>query len=209
VSAVAAIMEIADPGSVDILINGLKDPQIRWICVMSLRQIGEANLGPLLRRTGDPELDYWKQYVLDGMGNRVTEGCIESLKGQADEKTRMATLCTMKQIRDVRAVFPLIELLSDDRLGYVASHVLAQMGDVAVEPLLFSISDENPAVRARAAAALGEIGADRVVRPLKLLLSDKDPQVRITADQAMKKISGEVRRISGENASPYVPTQAE
>jgi HEAT repeat protein len=210
VAAVAAIMEIADPGSVDILINGLKDPEIRWICVMSLRQVGETNLGPLLKRTGDADLDYWKQYVLDGMGNRVIDGCIESLKEKgADEKTKMATLCTMKQIRDVRAVFPLIELLSDDRLGYVASHVLAQMGEVAVEPLLFSISDENPAVRARAAAALGEIGADRVVKPLKALLADKDPQVRITADQAMKKISGEVRRISGENAPAYAPAQGE
>jgi HEAT repeat protein len=209
VSAVAAIMEIGDPGSVDILVNGLKDPQIRWICVMGLRQIGEGNLGPLLKRTGDADLDYWKQYVLDGMGNRVIDGCIEELKANTDDRTKLATLCTMKQIRDVRAVFPLIELLSDDRLGYVASHVLSQMGEVAVEPLLFSISDESPAVRARAAAALGEIGASRVVKPLKELLNDKDPQVRISADQAMRKISGEVRRGTAEGAPPYPPSLLE
>jgi HEAT repeat protein len=190
VSAVAALMGIADPASVEGLVNGLRDPEIRWICIMALRQFGDTNLRPLLRRSNDPELDYWKQYVLEGMGDRVLEGCLETLKKEEDIGTRIASLCTMRQIKDTRAIYPLIRLLADERVGYVASFVLSQMGEVVVEPLLLSLQDENPAVRARAAVALGEIGFTRVVRPLRDLLADKDPQVRKAAEEAIRKIGG-------------------
>ncbi len=189
VAAVAATMVLADPASVESLVNGLRDPDIRWMCVLALRQFGDANIRPLLRRTNDPELDYWKHYVLEGMGDRVLEGCLDALGKEDDIGTRISTLCTMRQIKDIRAVYPIIRLLGDDRLGFVAGFVLAQMGEVAVEPLLLSTQDENPAVRARAATALGEIGLDRVVRPLRDLMQDKDPQVRQAAERAIRKIA--------------------
>ncbi len=191
VASVAALMVLADPASVEGLVNGLRDPDIRWLCVLALRQFGDANIRPLLRRTNDPELDYWKHYVLEGMGDRVLEGCLEALGKEEDIGTRISTLCTMRQIKDIRAVYPIIRLLGDDRLGYVASFVLAQMGEVAVEPLLLSTQDENPAVRARAATALGEIGLARVMRPLRDLTQDKDPQVRQAAERAIRKIARE------------------
>ncbi|MEK6778475.1 MAG: HEAT repeat domain-containing protein [Candidatus Deferrimicrobiota bacterium] len=204
VSAVAALMVIADPASVEGLVNGLRDPEIRWICIMALRQFGDANLRPLLRRSNDPELDYWKQYVLEGMGDRVLEGCLESLKKEEDIGIRIASLCTMRQIKDTRAIYPLIRLLADERVGFVASFVLSQMGEVVVEPLLLSLQDENPAVRARAAVALGEIGFTRVVRPLRDLLADKDPQVRKAAEDAIRKIGG----VPGEpSPAPKAPVE--
>ncbi len=191
VAAVAGLMVLADPSSVEGLVNGLRDPDIRWLCVLALRQFGDANIRPLLRRTNDPELDYWKHYVLEGMGDRVLEGCLETLGKEEDIGTRIATLCTMRQIKDIRAVYPIVRLLGDDRLGYVAGFVLSQMGEVAVEPLLLSTQDDNPAVRARAATALGEIGLARVMRPLRDLTQDKDPQVRQAAERAIRKIARE------------------
>ncbi|HSG28182.1 MAG TPA: HEAT repeat domain-containing protein, partial [Candidatus Krumholzibacterium sp.] len=95
VASVAALMVIADPASVEGLVNGLGDPDIRWICIMALRQFGDKNIRPLLRRTNDPELDYWKQYVLEGMGEKVLEGCLDALEKERDIGTRIATLCTM------------------------------------------------------------------------------------------------------------------
>lgn len=191
VASVAALMVLADPASVEGLVNGLRDPQIRWLCVLALRQFGDANIRPLLRRTNDPELDYWKLYVLEGMGDRVLEGCLEALGKEEDIGTRISTLCTMRQIKDIRAVYPIVRLLGDERLGYVAGFVLAQMGEVAVEPLLLSTQDDNPAIRARAATALGEIGLARVVRPLRDLTQDKDPKVREAAERAIRKIARE------------------
>lgn len=191
VSAAAALMVLSDPGSIEGLVNGLRDPDIRWVSILALRQFGDANIRPLLRRTGDPELDYWKQYVLEGMGDRILEGCLEALSKEEDVGTRIATLCSMRQIKDTRAVYPVLRLIGDDKLGYVASFVLAQMGEVAVEPLLLSIQDDNPAVRARAASALGEIGLTRVVRPLRDLMTDPDLQVRQAAERAIRKITRE------------------
>ncbi len=190
VSAVAALMTLGDPASIEGLVNGLQDPSIRWICIMAHRQFGDANLRPLLRRSNDPELDYWKQYVLEGMGDRVLEGCLETLKKEDDIGTKIATLCTLKQIKDIRAVYPLIRLLGDERLGYVASFVVSQMGEVAVEPLLLTLQDDNPVIRARAASALGDIGFARVVRPLRDLMNDRDVQVRRAAEEAIRKIRG-------------------
>ena len=191
VAAVAAVMVLADPASIEALVNGLRDPDIRWLCVLALRQFGDVNIRPLLRRTSDPELDYWKQYVLEGLGDRVLAGCLETLGTEEDIATRISTLCTMRQIKDIRAVYPIMRLLGDERLGYVAGVVLAQMGEIAVEPLLISTQDDNPAVRARAATALGEIGLDRVMRPLRDLASDRDPQVRQAAERAIRKIAKE------------------
>lgn len=191
VASVAALMVLADPASVEGLVNGLRDPDIRWLCVLALRQFGGSNIRPLLRRTSDPELDYWKQHVLEGMGDRVLEGCLEALGKEEDIGTRISTLCTMRQIKDIRAVYPVMRLLGDERLGYVAGVVLAQMGEIAVEPLLLSTQDDNPAVRARAATALGEIGLDRVMRPLRDLTNDADPQVRQAAERAIRKIAKE------------------
>jgi len=189
VSAVAALMTLSDPDSVEGLVNGLGDPDIRWLCVMALRQFGEKNLKPLLRRTNDPELDYWKQYVLEGMGDRVLEGCLDTLATSQDVGTRIATICTMRQIKDARAIGPLIRLMSDEKLGYVAGFVLSQMGEVAVEPLLLTLQDENPSLRSRAAMALGEIGLARVMRPLRELLNDRNDQVRLAAERAIEKIT--------------------
>jgi HEAT repeat protein len=191
VASVAALMVIADPASVEGLVNGLGDPDIRWICIMALRQFGDKNIRPLLRRTNDPELDYWKQYVLEGMGEKVLEGCLDALEKERDIGTRIATLCTMKQIKDTRAIYPIIRLMGDDKLGYVASFVLSQMGEVAVEPLLLTLEDENPVIRARAASALGEIGLERVMLPLRRLETDEDPEVRLAAERAIQKITQE------------------
>lgn len=190
IAVVAALMTLSDPETVEGLVNGLGDPDIRWICIMALRQIGDKNLKPLLRRTNDPELDYWKQYVLEGMGDRILEGCLETLAKEQDVGTRIVTICTMRQIKDTRVIGPLIRLMSDEMLGYVAGFVLAQMGEMAMEPLLLTLQEDNPLLRSRAAMALGEIGHSRVMRPLRELLQrDKDQQVRQAAARAIDKIT--------------------
>jgi HEAT repeat protein len=203
VTAVAALMAIAEPSSVEALVNGLSDPDVRWISVMALRKFGDANLRPLLRRGSDPLLNHWKQYVLDGMGNRILEGCLDSLKTEESTDVRMATVCSMKQIKDTRAVYPLIAMLGDEKLGFLAASVLGQMGEVAVEPLLLVLKDENPAKRARAASALGDIGLSRVVIPLREMLCDLDPEVRKTAQRAMQRLGGE----EGPSARPGAPVE--
>jgi HEAT repeat protein len=208
ISAVASLMAIGESSSVEALVEGLGDPEIRWICVMALRKVGEGNLRPLLRRGSDPTIDYWKQYVLDGMGNRILEGCLDTLKTEENTDLRMSTVCSMKQIKDTRAVYPLIAMLGDDKLGYLAGSVLAQMGEIAVEPLLVALKDENPAKRAHAAEALADIGGARASKAVRDLSCDLDPEVRKVAQRAAQRMSGEAVPAAAPPAAPAAKSTA-
>jgi len=187
-SAAAALMVVSGPGAVEALVNGLRDPQIRWVCILGLRQAGTAAVPILLRRTGDPELDFWKQHVLGGMGDKAIEGCVETLDREKDAATRSAALCTLEQIRDARAAWPIVRMLGDPEVGQVAAFLAARMGQVVVEPLLLSLRDENPAVRTRSAVALGEMMEPRAVPALREMSQDPDTSVRNAASKALRRI---------------------
>jgi len=187
-SAAAALMVLSGPEVVEALVNGLRDPQIRWVCILGLRQAGTAAVTSLLRRTGDPEFDFWKQHVLAGMGEKAIEGCVETLDREKDAGIRSGALCTLEQIRDARAAWPVVRMLGDPQVGQVASFLAARMGQVAVEPLLLSLRDENPAVRTRSAVALGEMRESRAAAPLRERLNDPDSDVREAASKALQRI---------------------
>jgi HEAT repeat protein len=188
-SAAAALMVLSGPEVVEALLNGLRDPQIRWVCILGLRQSGTAAVPILLRRTGDPEFDFWKQHVLAGMGEKAIDGCVETLDREKDAGARSAALCTLEQIRDARAAWPVVRMLGDPQVGQVAAFLAARMGQVAVEPLLLSLLDDNPAVRARSAVALGEMRESRAEAPLRERLSDPDSGVREAASKALQRIA--------------------
>jgi HEAT repeat protein len=188
-SAAAALMVLEDPASVDALVNGLRDPKIRWVCVIGLRQLGSASVPQLLRRTGDAELDYWKQHALEGMGEQALEGCVDALEREGDAGTRSVALCTLQQIRDARAAYPVVRMMGDPQVGTVAAFLAGRMGEVAVEPLLVSLRDESPVVRARAAQLLADLRVTRSAEPLRKLMSDADPSVREAAGKALERLA--------------------
>jgi HEAT repeat protein len=187
-SAAAALMVIEDPASIEAFVNGLRDPNIRWVCTIGLRQFGSASVPFLLRRSGDAELDYWKQVALDGMGDQALEGCIEALVREKEVSTRSVALCTLQQIRNARAAYPLVRMMGDPQVGGVAAFLAGRMGEVAVEPLLVSLRDESPVVRARAAQLLGDLRVARAAEPLRSLTSDADPSVREAAEKALERL---------------------
>jgi len=88
------------------------------------------------------------------------------------------------ELRDSRAVVPLIEALNDpdpEVRANVAS-ALGWIGDErAVEPLIEKLNDEDGVVRGIAAVSLGALGDHRAVGPLIQALDDEDPIVRINA----------------------------
>jgi HEAT repeat protein len=182
-------MVLSCPDVVEALVNGLRDPQIRWVCILGLRQAGTTAVASLLRRTGDPELDYWKQHVLSGMEERALEGCVEALERETDAGARSVALCTLEQIRDARAAWPVVRMLGDPQVGQVASFLAVRMGKAAVEPLLLSLRDKNPAVRARSADVLGEMREPRAMSPLREIVNDADPGVREAVSKALRRIA--------------------
>jgi HEAT repeat protein len=86
------------------------------------------------------------------------------------EYTRAAAIDTLAQLKDPRAVKPLIAVLRRDKkynLRAAAARALGRIGDVqALDPLIASLEDRNPNVHPAVAEALGEIGDARAVEAL-------------------------------------------
>ena len=83
----------------------------------------------------------------------------------------------------VRLQEQLIELDPAVRKAVVMD--LIQFGDMAVDPLIALLMDEDADVRVHAATALGWIGGKDAVQPLLVALVDEDVQVRRYAARAL------------------------
>jgi HEAT repeat protein len=65
-------------------------------------------------------------------------------------------------------------------------HVLGQIKDRrALEPLIMALNDNSPQVRQAAATALGRLGGEEIIEPLIAVLKDNDPMVRHNAADAL------------------------
>ncbi|RMG61082.1 MAG: hypothetical protein D6713_01120 [Deltaproteobacteria bacterium] len=191
VAAAAALIELEDPATIEPLVNALKDEQVRWFAILALKRFGHKNIRPLLSRDEDTELNYWKQYTLEQMGEKAIEGCIAVLKKSSDLGVKVSSICTLSQIRSQKAVYPLVKLLSDERLADVVEFVLEKMDSHSVEPLIVGLSDEDPTVRKRCARILGRIGDERALKPLlSLACTDEVKEVRLAAVESANAIAG-------------------
>lgn len=83
----------------------------------------------------------------------------------------------------------LINALKNPLMACRAARALGEMRDVrAVEPLMEALHDRNSNVRTAAACALGEIGDPRSEGPLKMALYDEYRDVRECAGYALRKL---------------------
>lgn len=154
------------------LVGALKDPrrQVRKEAVLALGQIGdEQAIKPLVEALWDRSWEIREQ-VADALvhfGERVVEPVVWALESQREE-VRWAAIKVLGQIRDPRAVKPLIKMLKDRRsiINARAIWALAQIGKPAVDPLVTALEDEDWLVRQSAAKALRRIGDERALKTL-------------------------------------------
>ncbi len=162
--AAEALGEIGDAGAVEPLITVLKHEEmsgVRWKTAESLVKIGTPSVEPLI-----------------------------SVLQHSDSDVRWKAAIALGEIRDPRAIGPLIRQLSDtDRFvkGRVA-HALGMIGVPAVDPLIQALHDGDGNQRWAAAIALGGIRDPRAVEPLILALADKYENVRAEAAAALVAI---------------------
>jgi HEAT repeat protein len=109
-----------------------------------------------------------------------------------DASTRKNAADALGQIKDPRAVKPLIVALKADRNPLVrtsAAKALGEIGTPAVEPLIAALKEKDAEVRWRAVVNLGKIKDTRAVEPLiASLKSDRDERVRREAAEALDQI---------------------
>jgi len=162
--AVEALGEIGDAGAVEPLITVLKHDEmsgVRWKTAESLVKIGAPSVEPLISVLQHPDSDVrWKAAIALG------------------------------EIRDPRAIGPLIRQLSDtDRfVKSRVAHALGMIGAPAVHPLIRTLHDGDGNQRWGAAIALGGIKDPAAVEPLIRALADKYENVRAEAAASLAAI---------------------
>lgn len=179
----------------------------RWIGIAQFLPITESDI----KRKRDIALSIPNIGKLKG--RRDVEGLIKAL-GHKVERVRAHAAEALGEIKDKRAVEPLIEALKDEGVRNSATTALGRIEDKrALEPLIKVLrEDPNKFVRGSAAYALGRIKDKKAVEPLMEALLDKDSYVRKGAAVALgnigdkKSVEPLIRTLEDED--PYVRSSA-
>lgn len=193
------------------------NPKIRAHAAYLLGELGEKSAVPMLRqaasmtvpRAGEIEIRLMQLQAGEAMVKLGEESAMESIRAALyaarPEELEASVLAiqilgNLKDKSSAKMLISTVEYVdstdqksrqpAEMRLGAVAA--LAQMGyrggglEVAQE----YVSDPNPAIRAQAAFALGEIGGGVALRHLEGLLGDSSTAVQLTAANAVLKAAG-------------------
>lgn len=183
------------PSAITALIPILSDPTApaRYYAGQALSKMGESAINPLVAalktdRRGTNR--YGVARALATIGNTSVEALCQLLT-DTDESLRILAANVLAEIRDKRAIEPLVNALGDDRFIVRSSVAVAigRMGEEALNPVLDSLQSKNsPQRRAAAALALKNLGLRQATPALVLALSDKEDTVRANAADALATI---------------------
>ncbi len=188
-AAALSLGKLGDPRAVEPLLSYLdsSDQRTRMQALMALGQLkDERAVEPLLEvlRNETRENVFG---VINALGEIGDPRAVEPLLAMLDNGwARENALMALSNIPDPRAIQVVIDSFGEEeenrwrwsRAGYR----LAQLGEPALAPLISSLRNQSPLVRANAAQALGQMKDERVVDPLiKTLAEDESEQVRAKA----------------------------
>lgn len=95
----------------------------------------------------------------------------------------------LKRRKDVDGLIRVLQTGAHPESREEAAEALGEIRDPrAVEPLIGALKDRDHEVRAEAADALARIGDPRAVEPLNALLGDPRPEVRRAAEKALSRL---------------------
>jgi len=118
-------------------------------------------------------------------------GLVAVLSYKADAAIRSQAAQSLGNIKDARAVEPLITALRDEKVEMrrTAAIALGNIKDTrAVEPLITALRDEDSDMRSDAAEALGHIKDIRALDPLIAALKEESSYVRTSIVEALESI---------------------
>jgi HEAT repeat protein len=91
--------------------------------------------------------------------------------------------------KDVLGLIKVLQSKSDSEVRIKAEKALGDLGaEIAVEPLILALKDDNWRVRYEAARALGKIKGAMAVEPLIQILKDEDGDFRMRAAAALDEL---------------------
>jgi HEAT repeat protein len=134
--------------------------------------------------------DLYVTLSVRGALSMIGESAVDPLLSALDDnELRNQSARTLKHIRPLRAIVPLINSL---RFTSSLEHseiprVLSHYGETAVDPLIDALSDQSPSLRVNAIVALGLISDPAAIPALIDKLEDTSSSVRLEAAKAMSR----------------------
>ncbi len=110
-----------------------------------------------------------KKKNLEGLLKALRYGNVSAAYSM-DALIREEAAIALREVRDERAIEPLIQALKDDKSGKVRHMIVVTLGAIgdkrAIKPLIQALWDKEPDVRHSAVRALCELGDATAVKPL-------------------------------------------
>ena len=135
--------------------------------------------------------DLFKPNVEKMRTKRDVKGLIRALQYEKSCSVRRDAAVALGEIKDKRAVEPLISALGDgDRdVREASAKALINIGRPAVDFLIKALDSDDSNVRKEAVKVLGEIKDERAIEPLSKALKDENKWVRMESAKALKEIN--------------------
>ena len=192
-AAAAALGEIKDPRAVQPLLTAMRTagkdtPEVAQAAAEALGNYGPQNLELLITAVKDKNLAEYGISGLVKMGAPAIDTLVADLR-YPDPDVRWQAANALGDIKDARAVQPLIDLLPNKELQLHAAHSLGEIKDPrAVAPLIAALNSQDPELRAQAAESLGKIKDPRADQSLVAALKDPEEKVQLSAANALGQI---------------------
>lgn len=185
-SALEGLKGIGEPAVRPLIEVIYSDENLRGYAVLALIEIGEPAVKHLIEllKSDVEQISNFGYNAIAKIGKSSVEPLIDVL-ADPDEDLRIDAISLLGEMRDERAVLPLIEALRDNVTIYAASDALIKTGKIAVEPLIEALNDPNEKVREFVALDLDIIGDKRAIKPLIQALNDPYIGVRRKAAEAL------------------------
>jgi HEAT repeat protein len=205
--AVAALGKIKEPIAIDPL-SDLSTDQYEGVQMMAVKALanfedpGAAHALIKFLNADNKGVKSEAVLALVRAGDIVIDQIIKELVNRNnDYGMRSSCADTLAQIKDPKAVQPLIETLKsvDSSLRGASARALGKIKDLrAVHPLINALGDSDALVRLRAVQALAELKSPLSIEPLINALQDNNQFVSHTASFALKYITGVTLKIGDD-----------
>jgi HEAT repeat protein len=187
--ASVGLMNVGGRISIKLLLSSLSRPETHWLAVKILDQISDRDIDLLIEALKDEKTRWYARQKLIEIDGAALPALEDGLRSE-DPLTRGSIAMVLGEVRDSRAVKPLIEAIKDEENFVMSSAAsLIQIGDpTSVEPLIELLSSQSEQVRLYAAYALGGLNDARAIEPLVTLLQDPNSTIRGVATHALGEL---------------------
>ena len=188
-------MNNQDAQKIEELISDLSSENYskRETAVIELAAFGEAAILPLINTLSSDNNSVRADgcRALAQIGEKAIPELVKALS-DSDIHTRYWSACTLGDIKDERAVRPLLEALAIELKSNVRAGIITALGEIgdkrAINALIQALQDNSSSVRSSAAIALGQFADQEVIKALIPKLEDESYFVRSWSANALGKI---------------------